>query len=274
MVGVAAAGGQGEGDRRAAGDGGAGDVDVVKGAPAGQELYRRFVAQQFLDHPDGQVGLAAQALPDLRVAQQGEHAVGDEVDGRFVAGDQQQRGVGHQFFAREPALRTIVGHQLGEHVAATVVTVGVGQLAEVAAQLGKGLVAAAFAGGDVAGGGVDGFDDGVGPHPEAWFVLAGYPEQPADNCDREGVGEVVDEVGLVASGEVVDQAADDFGQIGEHANDPVGVVRRPEMPGQQSPYPVVLGRVEGDEVGWQPRRTLILAGRGGVGSGSCRRRRG
>src|SRR5262249_25097421 len=154
---------------------------------------------------------------------------------------------------------TIVRGQLGEHVVTRILTPGVGQFTEIAAQLGRCLGAAAFAGAEVAGGGVDGFDDGVCPNAEAWFVLAGYAEQPGDHRDWEGIGEVVEEVDLVATSEVVDQTADDFRQVGVHPNDAVGIVWWPEVPVQESPYPIVLGRVEGDEVGRQPRHALAVA---------------
>src|SRR5258708_1564478 len=45
VAGVPAARGQDEGDRCAAGDGGAGDVDVVEGDAVLEELHRWFVAQ-------------------------------------------------------------------------------------------------------------------------------------------------------------------------------------------------------------------------------------
>src|SRR5213592_4855261 len=44
VVGVTTAGGQHEDDRRAAWNGGTGDVDVVERGPVGQELDRWFVA--------------------------------------------------------------------------------------------------------------------------------------------------------------------------------------------------------------------------------------
>ena len=95
VVGVATAGGQNQHDRRTPGDGRSRDVNVIEGNPASEEMHRRFVAQQFLDNPGGQFRLPAQALQDFGVTQQGKHAVGDDVDGRLVAGDQQQRHVGH-----------------------------------------------------------------------------------------------------------------------------------------------------------------------------------
>ncbi len=104
-----------------------------------QELHRWLVAQQFLDQADDQVGFAAQPLEHVGVAQQGEHAVGDEVDGGLVAGEQQQRGGGHQLLARHPALRAVVGDQPGEQVVAWVVAPGVGEPGEVLAQFGEGL---------------------------------------------------------------------------------------------------------------------------------------
>ena len=98
--------------------------------------------------------------------------------------------------------------------------------------------------GEVAGRGIDGSDELVGPGPEPWLVLAGHAEQLADDGDRERIGDLIHQVSLVAAGQVIDQAADDLGHFGRHRHDPVRVVRRSEVPHQQPAYPVVLWRVE------------------------------
>src|SRR4051812_26250504 len=69
VVGVAAAGGEDQQDPGALRDGGAGDLDVVEGVPVRQEVHWRLVAQQLLDQVDGQLGVAAQPLEHLGVAQ-------------------------------------------------------------------------------------------------------------------------------------------------------------------------------------------------------------
>jgi hypothetical protein len=50
------------------------------------------------------------------VAQQGEHAVGDQVDGGLVAGDEQQRYGAQELSLVHPSGRVIAGHQPGEQV--------------------------------------------------------------------------------------------------------------------------------------------------------------
>ena len=65
----------------------AGQVDVGEGI-ALDELHRRLVAQHLLDHAGNALRVLAQPLQLGRMAQQGQHAVGDQIDGRLVAGDE------------------------------------------------------------------------------------------------------------------------------------------------------------------------------------------
>jgi hypothetical protein len=50
------------------------------------------------------------------VAQQGEYAVGDQIDRGFVSGDEQQHCGGRQFLAGESSGRVGVVDERGQHV--------------------------------------------------------------------------------------------------------------------------------------------------------------
>ncbi|MGY5121441.1 hypothetical protein ACWC2H_37335 [Streptomyces sp. 900105755] len=69
---------------------------VVPGPPQHQ-LHGAVVAQEFLDSCRDQVRPVAQPVGRLRVLQEGEDGVADEVGGRLVAGDQEQGAVREEF---------------------------------------------------------------------------------------------------------------------------------------------------------------------------------
>ena len=161
----------------------------------GSEVHRRLVAQQFLDQADAQVGLVAQPLQHVGVAQQREHAVGDEVDGGLVAGDEQQDQRGDQFAALHPPVRAVVGDQPGQQVVAWVGAAALRQLDQVRAELLERVVGLLL---QLLGRRVGPTESTIASTQalEARLVLARHAEQLADHRDRERVGEVVDEVEL------------------------------------------------------------------------------
>ncbi len=67
-----------------------------------------LVAQQFLDQRHDEVRFVAQSLQHLRVAQQRQHAVGDEVDDGLMAGDEEQFGGGDDVGVGHPTVRPVV----------------------------------------------------------------------------------------------------------------------------------------------------------------------
>src|SRR4051812_25636156 len=66
-----------------------GDRYVIQ-CDAGAELYWWVVPQQLLDDGRRLLRVRAEVGELIRMAQQRERAVGDQVDGRLVAGDEQQ----------------------------------------------------------------------------------------------------------------------------------------------------------------------------------------
>ncbi|GGY12548.1 hypothetical protein GCM10010510_68170 [Streptomyces anandii JCM 4720] len=108
---ITTARGQHEHDPRTLGNRRAGDGDVAVRRPPRDDVDGRLVAKQFLHQRYDQTGFVAQPLQHLRVAQQCQHAVGDEVDRGFVTGDQQQVGGGDDLVIGHPPVRPVVfGH--------------------------------------------------------------------------------------------------------------------------------------------------------------------
>lgn len=126
-------GDHGEHDLAATGDHRAGDVDRVEGEAEGGGLQRSVVAQHLLDRAvdEGQIG--AQRGELLRVGEQRQHAVGDEIAGGLVAGDQQQLGHAQEFFVAEPVAVPVAHRdQIAQQIVAGVRALGLHQVVEVA----------------------------------------------------------------------------------------------------------------------------------------------
>src|SRR5215831_18233137 len=88
-------------DRRALWNGRSRNLDVFEGSAGGPELERRFETQELLDPRNNQLRSAAQLLKSVVVPQQGEHAVGDQVNSRLMAGEEQKHRVAHEFAVRQ-----------------------------------------------------------------------------------------------------------------------------------------------------------------------------
>src|SRR6516164_2147878 len=88
-------------DRAALWNGRSRNLDVFEGGAGGPELDRRFETQELLDPRHDELGPAAQLLEGFAVPQQGEHAVGDQVDSRLMAGKEQKRRVAHELARRQ-----------------------------------------------------------------------------------------------------------------------------------------------------------------------------
>src|SRR5215471_13896426 len=103
-------------DRRTLWNGRSRNLDVFEGGAGGPELDRRFETQELLDPRHDELGPAAQLLEGVAVPQQGEHAVGDQVDSRLMAGKEQKRRVAHELARRQALFRTV--HHCREHARA------------------------------------------------------------------------------------------------------------------------------------------------------------
>lgn len=176
-----------------------------------------------------------------------------------MTGDQEQGGGAEHFHPGHLPVRSVPGDQLGEHVVAGRPAAFVDEPGQVHPQFGAGLLGeAAPLAGVLAGVRVEAGGDDVGPGVEAGLVLARNAQQPADHGDGEGVREVVDDVDLPPVPETVDEVGDDAGQFAAHVVDAPGRFRRPERAHRHTAQPVVLGRVQPQEGGWQGRGLLLL----------------
>ena len=95
-------------------------------------------------------------------------------------------------------------------------------------------------------GGVDRLDDRVRPGVEARLVARGHAQELADHRDRDGVGEVVDDVdrtGLQGVDLLVDQPTD----LRFALQHEPGIARRAELTHGDPTQPVVVGRILSDE---------------------------
>jgi hypothetical protein len=105
---VAIAGGIQQEDRRAFRDGRAVNLYIVQRPSTGKELDRRLEAKHLLDGARHQLWSPAQQLDGSWVSQTRKYAMGDEINRRIVAGDEQQHRIGGDFAWRHPPVRPVV----------------------------------------------------------------------------------------------------------------------------------------------------------------------
>ena len=84
------------------------NVDFGQGL-AGAEMDRRLEPQQLIDNAWRKRGVLVQPLQPFAMAQQREHAIGDEVDGGLVSGDQQKHGGGEEIVVAHPSMPFVLG---------------------------------------------------------------------------------------------------------------------------------------------------------------------
>jgi hypothetical protein len=181
-----------------------------------------------------------------RLAEQGDGAVPDQVDGRLEACHEQEQRRADELGGAEPVAVLLDRHQGGKQA---VVRIGAALGHQVPQVSGQGQLRRArlALGGQGGGLGVEGSDEGVTPGPEAGLVLSRDAEQVADHRDGQREGQRVDEVEAcrgvgVGSGE----------EPAGHLADPrlqAGYRLRGEGTGHQAPDAGVVGRVHGEQVG-------------------------
>ena len=93
-------------------------------------LNRAVVTQALLDSRGGQIRLVFQALPLVRIAEQGQQPVGQQAHRRFVTGNDQKPAHPQQFFFRKPVPFTLDLHQSSDQVVTRFRAALVGQLFE------------------------------------------------------------------------------------------------------------------------------------------------
>jgi hypothetical protein len=222
-----AVGGRDPGDDvLAAADAVAADVEVAHRYPPG-ELEWGVVAQCLVHDGGAQSRVGPQRGPLVGVAEEGQGAVADEVDGVFVPGDEQESQGGVDFVGGESFAVVLGGEESGDEVVAGVAATAIDQQGEVVGQLlldavGFGLSGPCGVGLSQLGGGLEapGFERaaqlGAGPRGDDRAVLGGDAEQLGDHRDRQGVGEVGHDLEASVGGGgvegVVDLALDERAQ--------------------------------------------------------------
>ena len=170
-------------------------VDVLE-RDAQRRLHGAVEAQQLLDRGGQEPRLGAETAPLFGLAEQGEHAVADQVRRGLVAGEQQQVAGREQLgVAQRVALLLRLDHRADQVVArrAAAIRDGVGEVAEEAAGRPRWRRARASALGDA-----DARDQRARPLAELAVVADRDAEQLGDHDRGQRLGEVVDQVEAAA----------------------------------------------------------------------------
>src|SRR5580704_14006819 len=101
-----------EEDRRPLWNGGPIDVDVGESGPGGPKVDRRLEAQHLFNSAWNQLRPAAQQVDGPGVAQEGEHAMGDEVDCGVMTGDEYKDAIVYDLAGGHASIGAVVVHQL------------------------------------------------------------------------------------------------------------------------------------------------------------------
>lgn len=104
---VAVRGSGGDEHREARRDVDSADAQVLRAVTEGGRAHRGVEAEQFVEGAGDQLRVPAQAVERLRVPEQGQDGVADEVGGGLVPGDQEEGGQGDGLVPVEAALLAV-----------------------------------------------------------------------------------------------------------------------------------------------------------------------
>ncbi len=165
----------------------AADVDRFGGESVRGRLDRPRETQHLLHGVVDETEVGSQCGQLVRVREQGQHTVGDQVHRGLVAGDEQQPGHAHQFTCREPVALLVGGvDQCAHQVVAGLFALVVEECGEKAGHLG---------GRGPARPGVDRGHRDVGPLAKAAAVQERHAEQFTDDGHGQREGQRLDEIG-------------------------------------------------------------------------------
>lgn len=190
--------------------------DVLEGVAL--EHVERSIETQ---HLFGAGGRAGQKMSSPRVAEEGQDAIAEGVDGGFVAGVEEEDGGGDEFVVGErSAFFVASGEELGEEV--------VGGLAASVGEVGTHVLTEGEGGGDgavfhgaVAAGLIHG-DHVVGPREDLRGHVGGHAEKAGDDHDGNGLGEGFYQVGAAGGLELVDEVVGELFDLWTQAFDLAG----------------------------------------------------
>ena len=175
--------------------------------------------------------------------EQGEGAAGDEVDRRLVTGHEEEDAGRQQLAFGEHAALVLRSHQSAQQVVPRPGPPLGQQLEEVLGELEDGRSSGLD---DLVGEeevGIEPPGEGVRPLLEALLVVQGHAQEVADDPDRQGIGEGVDEIDLAGLEGGVEQLVDDLlGALAQRLDHP-----RRERLGHEPPQARVVRRVAEEE---------------------------
>ena len=172
------------------------------------------------------------------MAQQGERAVADQVDGRLVAGHVEQHDERQELLDAQPVARLLGHEERRQHVVAEVGPSGLDHLGEVGDELGDRRVAGVErleGGGRFERGG-----EGLAPVADLVGAVLRQVEQVGDHLERHREGQFVDELHLAPLGRPVEHGID----LGLDAAAQRVDRRRGERLADEPPQAGVVGRIE------------------------------
>ena len=230
------------------------DLDVLQRDAPG-ELHRRVEAQELVDRVADEVGLRAQELELVGMAQECERSVPDQVDGRLVAGDEQQDHLVAQLVGREAVAFLLGGDHRGQQVVGGLASLPLDRRVDV----GDHVVGRAHHLRDLVGRRerLERRDERVRPVAQLQAVGLRHAEHLGDHRERERERQVGDHVHLAAGGGGVEHPVHERLHVGEQLLD----APRRERLADEPPDPGVVGRVDVED---RPRAAVApLDPRGG-----------
>ncbi len=176
------------------------------------------------------------------MAQQGQRAVADEVDGGLVAGDVQQHDERHQLGGGEAVAGLLDEQQLRQQVVAR----GARRRSSMTSRryrpsAGRRLVGRLHR--RVVGGRLQRRRERLRPVADLGLAFGGHAQQVGDHLERHREGQLVDQLHRAALGRAVEDVVD---QLLDPRTEPLDG-RRGERQRDEAAQPGVIGRVEAED---------------------------
>jgi phthalate 4,5-dioxygenase oxygenase subunit len=223
-------------------DGDAAELDLFWSDPQQAVAGRSLVAEDLLHGRGDDVRVRPHVVVGIRVGEEQVHPVGDQVLGGAEPGRVQQHAVGDDLVVGQRLLRRLIGFGLDELRDDVAPARMDAALADERGEVVEALAGRGFPPGGHLRALRQRFESAVqraAPGEEALLQLSGDADEAADQPQGHPVGEVLDEVELVAVPQPRQQAAYDLADVLAAALDRA----RGEQPGDQAAQPGVVGWV-------------------------------
>ena len=177
---------------------------------ADPDLDGAIEAQQLLDGGPEEIRVTMQRAQRVGMPQQREHAVADQVGGRLVPGEQQERAGLDQLVLLEPRAVGLCAHEAAHQIVVASLATMTHDVAEVIVEGGGTLLCASDPICPVGGHLHRAAERGevYGPLLDPVEVGGRHAEQVADHHRRKGKGEVRHEIARAGLGQAVEQEVD------------------------------------------------------------------